>query len=294
MCSSPYSSRSRSTVRGPPDRPSRVRPSSASTSSSRPSNARASSVVSSAAAPFRKRGWSRTGPTGSVSRKDETATTSTSEFALSSSSAARKVCSRSPRLDPRPMYARTTRMMTLAGLLLLLAAPARAGTLSLVEARPAATPFLQLTGARELSAPVGLWRVKTSEVRQLRRAGLVRLAEPERRLVPQAGTVDPLLGDEWWFAPVGASQVVAPGPGVPVAVVDTGLDLTHPEFAQRPNTTPLNTQSVVDTTSDFHGTAVASVVGAPVNDIGMVGVYPQAALYSYDADLSGHLTLGEL
>src|SRR5207247_1594684 len=152
------------------------------------SSARASSVVSSAAAPFRKRGWSRIGPTGSVSLNDETATISTSGFALSRSSAARKVCSRSPRLDPRPMYARMTRMMTLVGLLLLLAAPAQAGTFSLVEARRAADPFLRLTGAPELAAGIGLWRVKTNEVRQLRKAGLVRLAEPERRLVPSAQT----------------------------------------------------------------------------------------------------------
>jgi subtilisin family serine protease len=192
------------------------------------------------------------------------------------------------------MYARMIGMMALAGLLLLVAAQAHAGTFSLVEAQRPANPFLRLTGARELSPVIGLWRVRTSEVRQLRRAGLVRLAEPERRLVPAAKTVDPLLGDEWWLAPIGATQVVAPGPGVPVVVVDTGLDLTHPEFAQRANTSPLNTQSVVDTSTDFHGTAVASVIGAPVNDVGMVGVYPQAVLDAYDADLSGHLTLGEL
>ena len=154
------------------------------------------------------------------------------------------------------MYARIIRMMALAGLLLLLAAPADAGTFSLVEAQRTANPFLRLTGARELSPAIGLWRVRTSEVQQLSRAGLVRLAEPERRLVPAAEKVDPLLGDEWWLAPVGAPQVVATGPGVPVVVVDTGLDLTHPEFAQRANTSALNTQSVVDTSTDFHGTAV--------------------------------------
>jgi Subtilase family len=187
-----------------------------------------------------------------------------------------------------------TRMMAVAALFLLLSAPAQAGTFSLVEARRAADPFLKLTGARELSAAIGLWRVQASELPSLRRARLVRLAEPERPLAPAAETVDPLVGDEWWLGPVGATQVVAPGPGVPVVVVDTGLDLTHPEFAQRPDTAALNTQNVVNTTSDFHGTAVASVVGAPANEVGMVGVYPQAALFAYDADLSGHLTLGEL
>ena len=102
--------------------------------------------------------------------------------------------------------------------------------------------------------------------------------------------MDPLLPEEWWLAPVGEPSVSEPGPGVPVAVIDTGVDLTHPEFAQRTNTTPLNKQSVVDSAEDFHGTAVASVVGAPANDVGMVGVYPQASLYTYDADLGGDLT----
>ena len=188
-------------------------------------------------------------------------------------------------------------MMTLAGMLLLLfAVPVRAATFSLVEVRPAAIPFLRLTGAQELSPSIELWRVPSRELRQLRHARLVRLTEPERHLVvPEVQrTADPLLASEWWLAPVGATNVVAPGPGVPVAVVDTGVDFSHPEFLQRPDTTSLNAQSVVDTPTDFHGTAVASVVGAPANDVGMVGIYPQAALYSYDIDLSGRLTLGEL
>jgi subtilisin family serine protease len=186
-------------------------------------------------------------------------------------------------------------MMTLAGmLLLLLAAPARAATSSLVEVRPATIPFLRLTGAQELAPSIGLWRVPTGEVRQLRHARLVRLAEPERQLVLMQHASDPLLASEWWLAPVGATQVVAPGPGVPVAVVDTGVEFAHPEFAQRPDLVALNTQSIVDTPRDYHGTAVASVIGASVNGVGTVGVYPQAVLDAYDVDLSGSLTVGEL
>jgi subtilisin family serine protease len=186
-------------------------------------------------------------------------------------------------------------MMTLAGMLVLLfAAPVRAGTFSLVEVRPGTIPFLRLTGAQELSPSIGLWRVPTGVVRQLRQARLVRLAEPDCQLVVARQKSDPLLASEWWLASIGATNVVAPGPGVPVAVVDTGVDLAHPEFAQRPDTTSLNTQNVGNTPRDYHGTAVASVIGAPANDLGMVGVYPQAALDSYDVDLSGRLTLGEL
>ena len=76
-----------------------------------------------------------------------------------------------------------------------------------------------------------------------------------------------------------------PGPGVPVTVIDAGLDMTHPEFASRPNTTVLNQQTVVGQDEE-HGTAVSSVVGAPVNGVGIVGVYPQAVLRVFDASPS--------
>ena len=106
--------------------------------------------------------------------------------------------------------------------------------------------------------------------------------------------MDPLADGEWWLASVGATSVAAPGPGVPVAVIDTGVDFTHPEFVARPDTRSLNAQSTVDTLGDYHGTAVASIVGAPSNGVGMVGVYPQASIYSYDADLSGAITNTDL
>jgi subtilisin family serine protease len=187
-------------------------------------------------------------------------------------------------------------MMIFAGLLLLWAAPARAAEFSLVEVRPAAVPFLRLTGAEELSPSIGLWRVPTSSLSWLRRAKLARLAQPDRRLAStqEAADPDPLLQNEWWLAHVGATEVAPPGPGVPVVVIDTGLDFSHPEFAGRPATAGLNPQSVVDSSRDFHGTAVASVIAAPANGIGMVGVYPQADLRAYDADLSGRLTETEL
>jgi hypothetical protein len=75
-----------------------------------------------------------------------------------------------------------------------------------------------------------------------------------------------------------------------VTVIDTGVDLSHPEFAGRPNTFALGPQSVTDSSEDFHGTAVTSVIGAVENGVGIVGVYPQAVLRIFDADQSGELT----
>jgi subtilisin family serine protease len=93
---------------------------------------------------------------------------------------------------------------------------------------------------------------------------------------------DPLQGQEWWLSRIGADQVAPPGPGVPITIVDSGADPTHPELAGRPNTSFLNDQTVTGA-GEFHGTAVASVAAAPENGVGIVGLYPQAVLQSWDA-----------
>jgi thermitase len=93
---------------------------------------------------------------------------------------------------------------------------------------------------------------------------------------------DPLQDQEWWLAHIGADPAAAPPPGVPITVVDTGVDPAHPEFANGPNTAFLNEQTV-DGPGEFRGTAVASLAAAPANGIGIVGVYPRAVLQSWDA-----------
>jgi len=95
---------------------------------------------------------------------------------------------------------------------------------------------------------------------------------------------DPLAGEEWWRADIHADTLTPPGPGVPVTLVDTGVDFSHQEFVGRPNLTPLDEQQP-QPIGGVHGTAVASVVGAPQNGVGLVGIYPQSIIRSYDASL---------
>jgi len=97
-----------------------------------------------------------------------------------------------------------------------------------------------------------------------------------------ATAADPLEGQEWWLSHIGADLAAAPGPGVPITIVDSGTDPTHPEFAGRPSTTFLNDQTVFGR-EEYHGTIVASVAAAPENGVGMAGVYPTAALQLFDA-----------
>ena len=98
---------------------------------------------------------------------------------------------------------------------------------------------------------------------------------------------------EWWIPHIGADRWVPPGPGVPLTVIDSGLDLSHEEFRNRPNTTTLNKQLFLADESELHGTAVSSVAAAPVNGRGLVGVYPNARLRSWDVSPRGIPTIGD-
>lgn len=93
---------------------------------------------------------------------------------------------------------------------------------------------------------------------------------------------EPLQAQEWWLGHIGTAGLTPPGPGIPIAIVDSGTDPSHPEFADRPNTTFENDQTTFGR-GEYHGTAVASVAAAPANGAGMVGVYPQASLLVWDA-----------
>ncbi len=79
---------------------------------------------------------------------------------------------------------------------------------------------------------------------------------------------------------------------MPLTIIDSGVDLSHPEFSERPNTTALNPQTVTGN-DEYHGTAVASVAAAPTNGVGLVGIYPQAKLQLWDASPKGEVTLGD-
>ncbi|MGH1359136.1 MAG: S8 family peptidase [Burkholderiaceae bacterium] len=77
----------------------------------------------------------------------------------------------------------------------------------------------------------------------------------------------------------------ATGKGVTVAVIDTGLDSSHPELQGRVAVKRnLVNGDPDDFNQDVHGTAVAGVIAANANnDIGIVGVAPDAAILAMKA-----------
>jgi hypothetical protein len=171
--------------------------------------------------------------------------------------------------------------------------PYRAG---LVLAKPGAGPELREAGGEKLATALPIWRVPTrSALRvlpRLLRDDLVSEVTPDQPL----STLDvrPQEGFDWWIPFVHANGAVPPGPGKPLTIIDTGVDLAHEEFAGRPSTTPLNRQSTSGQQEE-HGTAVASVAAAPLNGRGVVGVYPQANLFLWDASPLGiGITAGDV
>jgi Subtilase family len=186
----------------------------------------------------------------------------------------------------------TRRVLTVTAVLLVSAAPAHA---DLVRVRPGPGEHLaRRAGGTELVPELRIWRVPAVRLRELRRAGVVLVHQPERLLIKRAAAAeatDPLVPTEWWRAAVGADSVQPPGPGKAVTVVDSGLDITHPEFAARPNTILMNPQTTMDEDED-HGTEVSSVIAAPNNGFGIVGVYPEAVLRVWDASPFGILNEG--
>lgn len=136
--------------------------------------------------------------------------------------------------------------------------------------------------------------------RTTRRAG-VRFAEPNRRYRAAAAPGDPLFGEQWSLADdtvlgAGPAWDQTTGGDVTVAVIDSGVDTTHPDLAQNIWTNPAEVagNGVDDDGNGFvddaqgwnfvanspnarddngHGTHVAGIIGARGgNGIGVAGV----------------------
>ncbi|SHI07082.1 S8 family serine peptidase [Clostridium grantii] len=90
----------------------------------------------------------------------------------------------------------------------------------------------------------------------------------------------------WGIKYVGAPEMweITRGEGIKVAVIDTGIDVNHPDLGDNIKggiNTIINDNTYND--NNGHGTHVAGIIGATDNDIGVVGVAPEVDLYSVKA-----------
>ena len=119
-------------------------------------------------------------------------------------------------------------------------------------------------------------------VARLRADPNVEFAEVDR-LIPAAGvTNDPMSGNEWHLATVGApaAWTYSTGAGITIAILDTGVDGTHPDLVA--NMVPgwnfydnnSNTQDV-----NGHGTTVAGAAAAVTNNsVGVASIAGSAKI----------------
>ena len=117
-----------------------------------------------------------------------------------------------------------------------------------------------------LGGEVGILRVDED-------AEVMALGKPAPAPVPQ--TIP------WGITSVGADSAwpLTAGAGIKVAVVDTGIDLTHPDLKVYGGYNAISPmKSAAD--DNGHGTHVAGIIAALNNSIGVVGVGPEISLYS--------------
>jgi subtilisin family serine protease len=170
--------------------------------------------------------------------------------------------------------------------------------------RPA-TAAARLAGLGRLqgAAPeAGVWQLTPAHPDTARAAALARphvtsadwplVATSEERPpppTPPASTpvfTDPFFTPSAQWGQTGATtwgtDLTTTGPRAPIAILDTGVDPTHPEWGgpASPLIAPRSVLRGDDDASDRgdtgHGTHVAGIAAAPANGIGIVGVAPAA------------------
>ena len=140
-----------------------------------------------------------------------------------------------------------------------------------------------------------LWQ----KIRQIRLDRNVLYAEPNFRgrfeeTLPAAPN-DPGYSSQWWLPAVGDREMWAlgRGTGVIVAVIDTGVDLDHPDLIPGllPNGYNFGDGNTIPHDVLGHGTRVAGIIAARQNNaLGVSGLAPEARILPIKINVGGQNT----
>jgi subtilisin family serine protease len=148
--------------------------------------------------------------------------------------------------------------------------------------------------AKAIRTVKGVQTAGATRTAALKAAGTTEIGAPEYVSAAEASTAtavdgaEPLEADQWSLRAIGADKAAEINPGsqkVTVAVIDTGVDDTHPDIA--PNFSESQSANCVGgvadtsegawrpyTSDDYHGTHVAGEIAAARNGVGVAGVAP--------------------
>ncbi len=166
---------------------------------------------------------------------------------------------------------------------------------------PTAAARLRAIGkVRPMVPEIGIWQLRprsragavaraeqaqaVAAVEVVRSRKIDQLVRPSRpfTLTEGASVNDPLYDEsrQWGLFRTGWSSSLSTRPRPPIAILDAGLDLSHPEWSAKPRPirrpfSAFRGGSGVSDWNEFgHGTHVAGIAAAPVNGLGIVGVAP--------------------
>jgi subtilisin family serine protease len=144
---------------------------------------------------------------------------------------------------------------------------------------------------RRTAAPVGRYLLAAAVIALALVCAQAAAAKQTGEFSNAPATPDNLSGSQWALAQINADQahdITGGSSVVRVALIDSGIDPGHPEFADRIDRadsvncvsgTPVTDPSGALWTDDVaHGTQVAGVVAAGDNGFGIVGVAPNVQL----------------
>ena len=129
-------------------------------------------------------------------------------------------------------------------------------TLVALEPDVRAERLVRSAGGVPVAHALDIWKLDGAAAARLlprlERLGALRYAEASQRRDALVRFTDPLSTPElgWHLYAVGADRAEPPGPGFPITILDSGVDLSHPDFAGRPDTVALNPQVVAPSDAD--------------------------------------------
>jgi len=133
-------------------------------------------------------------------------------------------------------------------------------------------------------------RISKVSIRVLRRSPGIEFVEIDRLVYAYGETLP------WGIERVNATAVwdtdgnmevdpgAVAGSGINIAVIDTGIDYTHPDLADRYGGGYDFVNNDADPMDDhYHGTHVSGTIAATDNDLGVIGVAPHSTIYGLKA-----------